>query len=105
MPNKKKSQSQRRQRTGEAHSLLGIEADLPIPLETASDKPGAHQNSCPWLRFWRLNFFYFSGSQSVVFRPDVSVLPGKLLESQVLRLHTWTYEIRNSGGGAQRSVF
>lgn len=41
MPNKKKTQSQRWQWTGEAHSLLDIEADLAIPLERGSDEPKA----------------------------------------------------------------
>lgn len=56
MPNKKKSKSQRRQLTGEAHRLLGVEADLPNPLERKSDEPRAVQNNCPCLRLWRLNF-------------------------------------------------
>ena len=56
MPNKKKSQNQRRQLTGEAHRLLGIEANLPNPLKKKSDESRTLQNNCPCLRLWRLNF-------------------------------------------------
>lgn len=106
MPNEQESQSQRRQWTGEAHSLLGIETDShPSRERIRYNCPEACQNNCPWLRLWGLAFLYCSGSQSVVLRQDVSVLPRKLLESQVLGLHLWTYWIRKSEGEAQQPAF
>lgn len=58
----------------------------------------------PWGIHWDKAPRTVSGSQSGPWTGNISIT-WELLEKQILGLNPWLFVIRNSGGGAQQSVF